>query len=286
MPHLRTRRLARKALSSTPREDDDPPQRSEKPPGAWSFINKKRFTSGEAEIFDLWMRGDPLRMWAESMGHSNTANLPTPGDIWSWVTGRSSPDMAVIGHLATYLRIYGYGFEQNGRAGVTILEPHLDLGEFSEGARATAASLTNALDVLGGERSGATVKEGGEGGAGESPEGGGAAEEERREAVKEARALLEGALGPQLRRRCGSLLVAASEGWPKGLEAAEVASSVLACRVTVRARDTISQVAQLEPVKSEGAWWFLVSPRRPVGATRANTQRAFALPHLPLPPPV
>ena len=112
MPHLRTRRLARKALSSTPREDDDPPQRSGKPPGAWSFINKKRFTSGEAEIFDLWMRGDPLRMWAESMGHSNTANFPTPGDIWSWVTGRSSPDMAVIGHLATYLRIYGYGFEQ------------------------------------------------------------------------------------------------------------------------------------------------------------------------------
>jgi hypothetical protein len=43
-------------------------------------------TSREAEFFDLWTRGDPLRLWAESLGHSSSKNLPQFTDIWGYIT--------------------------------------------------------------------------------------------------------------------------------------------------------------------------------------------------------
>ena len=59
-----------------------------------------------AMLLDQWMRGDPYKLWGETIGHSTKKNLPTGSDLWRYFKdGRV--DENLMSHVSDFFDAQG-----------------------------------------------------------------------------------------------------------------------------------------------------------------------------------
>ena len=94
--------------------------------------------------FDQWMRGDPYRLWGETIGHSTKKDLPTAGDVWRSLTS-GAVDPNIVSHVTEFFTAHGFVWSPKG---IVMKEPHQTMEEFQEGAQMAVAVVADSLAAL------------------------------------------------------------------------------------------------------------------------------------------
>ena len=89
--------------------------------------------------FDQWMRGDPYRLWGETIGHSTKKDLPTAGDVWRSLTS-GAVDPNIVSHITEFFTAHGFVWSPKG---IVMKEPHQTMEEFQEGAQMAVAVVAD-----------------------------------------------------------------------------------------------------------------------------------------------